>query len=178
MTIVTPAAFSLSSRSRISFGRHRIEVPGRFVGEDELRRVDEAAGNAGPLLLSAGKLCRTVIEALPQADQFGQFAHAAVVFGGDVAPIGERRGDILEDRQLGDQIVCLEDEADPFGPNRRQGIVVQFRDVVGADPVFPVGRLVQAAEQVQERTLAGTGRSHDGDVVTLGNFEIDPFENP
>ena len=35
----------------------------------------------------------------------------------------------------------------------------------------PGGRLVQTAEQIQERALAGARRPHDGDVVALGNVQ-------
>jgi hypothetical protein len=45
-----------------------VEVAGRLVGEDEGRLIDQGAGDADSLLLAAGELARTVIEALAQAD--------------------------------------------------------------------------------------------------------------
>src|SRR5690625_387094 len=44
-----------------------VEVSGRFVGEDDQRIVCEGAGNCHPLLLASGELCRTVVEAFPEA---------------------------------------------------------------------------------------------------------------
>ena len=37
----------------------------------------------------------------------------------------------------------------------------------------PDGRLIEAAEQVEQRALAGAGRAHDGDVVARGHVEGD-----
>ena len=57
-------------------GRHRIEVARRFVGQDEVRIVHQAAGDGHALLLAAGKLRRPVQQPVAQADQVGQLAAA------------------------------------------------------------------------------------------------------
>ena len=45
-----------------------VEVPGRLVGEDELRVVHQGAGDRHPLLLAPGQLQRPVVEPVAQAD--------------------------------------------------------------------------------------------------------------
>ena len=46
----------------------RIEVAGRLVGEDEVRIVDQAAGDGHALLLTAGELRGPMLQPLAQAD--------------------------------------------------------------------------------------------------------------
>src|SRR6267143_6610874 len=47
---------------------NRVEIAGRFVGEDDERVVDERAGNGHALLLATGKLEGLVIESILQTD--------------------------------------------------------------------------------------------------------------
>ena len=46
----------------------RVEVAGRFVGEDQLGLSHQGAGNGDPLLLTAGQLSRTVLGAMSNAN--------------------------------------------------------------------------------------------------------------
>ena len=50
----------------------RVEVAGRLVGQDDVRVVDQDAGDGHALLLAAGELHRPVVEPVAQADQLGQ----------------------------------------------------------------------------------------------------------
>ncbi len=48
--------------------RLRVEVPGRLVGEDDLRPARERARDGDPLLLTAGELRRAVVEPVGEPD--------------------------------------------------------------------------------------------------------------
>ena len=48
--------------------RSRVEIAGRLVRQQQLRIVDERAGDCDPLLLAAGQLIRMVIEPLAEPD--------------------------------------------------------------------------------------------------------------
>ena len=49
-------------------GGVRVEVAGRLVGKDEARGVGQRAGDGGALLLAAGQLRGTVIDAIGEAE--------------------------------------------------------------------------------------------------------------
>ena len=59
---------------------HRIEIAGRFVGEDEGRIVDQGAGDGDPLLFTAGEGIRPVSGAIGEADALQSRLGALVGF--------------------------------------------------------------------------------------------------
>src|SRR5688572_15793817 len=60
-------------QSQNFFRRHGVEVSSRFVGEDEVWIVDQAASNRNSLLLTARELCGTVAKTVLQSHHFGKF---------------------------------------------------------------------------------------------------------
>ena len=50
-----------------------VQVPGRFVGQQQLGRGDQGAGNGRPLHFAPGQLARPVPQPVRQADQVQQF---------------------------------------------------------------------------------------------------------
>ena len=87
--------------------------------------------------------------------------------------VEQRHFDVLQHRELLDQVVRLKDEADPRRPNVAELVVVHPGDVVVAQEEVARGRPVEAAEQVEQRALARAGGTHDRDVVAGGDFERD-----
>ena len=63
MTIVRPAAWSVSKRGQDVRGRFAVQVAGRFVGEHQVGLVHQRAGDGHALLLAAGELGRRVGDA-------------------------------------------------------------------------------------------------------------------
>ena len=57
-------------------GRCAVEVAGRFVAEQQERIANQRAGDRGALLLAAGELAGTMIQAVAEADLREQFARA------------------------------------------------------------------------------------------------------
>jgi hypothetical protein len=167
---------SIEERKNL-LGRDGIEVAGRFIGQDVLRIVREAARDAGALLLAAGKLRRPMIEAMSEPDERGKVAAVSAALGRDVALVIERRLDVFLHRELRDQVVGLEDEADARGSDGGELVVVERGDIILTEEETPACRLIEAAEQIEQSTLAGAGRSHDGDVVALRDVEVDAFQH-
>jgi hypothetical protein len=50
------------------FRRLSVEIPGRLIGQQQLRTGNERSGQSHPLLLAARKLSRAVMRALLQPD--------------------------------------------------------------------------------------------------------------
>ena len=114
------------------FGRDRVQVPGRFIGQDKVRVVGQASSDGGTLLLTAGELKRSVLQAIAQSHLFGQLAAPLAVLGRHVPTIVKRCLDVLRNVQLRNKIIRLKDEAHVRGAYRRQTIVVQLADVLVA----------------------------------------------
>ncbi len=71
------------------------------------------------------------------------------------------------------QVEGLKDEADFFVPDARQFVVIELADQLIVQPVISLAGRVEASDQVHQRGLAGTGGSHDGDVLVPLNAQID-----
>jgi hypothetical protein len=78
-----------------------------------------------------------------------------------------------ERRRTRQEVESLEDEPDLPVPDRRQGIVVEARDVAAGQAIRTRGRRVETAEDVHERRLARAGRPDDRDELALGDIDAD-----
>jgi hypothetical protein len=89
-----------------------IEIAGRFVGEQDDRLTCDRAGYGDPLLLPTGELTRHVFSAVRHTHPFERLGDPLPTLGRPHAAVGERQFDVLEDREIADQIEALEDETD------------------------------------------------------------------
>ena len=65
----------------------RVEVPGRLVGEQDRRVVDQRARDRDALLLPARQLVRMVVGAVAEPDQLEHLHGALVPFGRLQSPL-------------------------------------------------------------------------------------------
>lgn len=115
---------------------------------------------------------RAVISALGEADFFCQFHGPATALLGRNAEVEHRHLEVLEHRELLDEVEVLEDEADSAGANLGKLIVGERRDVLSAEDVVPAGGLIEAAEDVHERGFARARRPHDGGKFALDEIHV------
>jgi hypothetical protein len=137
-----------------------IEIAGWFVAQQQSWIADERARQRNPLLFAAGEFGGMVIAAVRQADPLKQFCRALPVPSVVLGYQG-RHQYVFEDRALGQQTVVLEDESDLFVA-QRGGILLG--KPVGIDAVqsdFAQRRRIESARDVEQCTLAGSGRSHN-----------------
>ena len=134
-----------------------------LVAQKQLGVLCQCAGNGHALLLAARKLRGEVGEALTQANL------AKRLLGIERIRADLRRKlNIFERRQVGDQIVELEDKADVGA-----AVFHELRLVSGAHiaPVHRHGagsRRIHAAQNVERRGLAGTrSTQNDGELAAL-----------
>lgn len=89
-----------------------VEVTGGLVGEDDSRLIDEGTGDGYALLLTAGKICGEMREAIGEPDALeGGFG---LLFVSDAVEV-LREHDIFEGGEIRDEVELLEDEANFFG---------------------------------------------------------------
>ena len=156
-----------------SFG---IEIAGGFVGKEDLRLIDEAAGDGDALLLAAGELVGHVVGAIGEADNLqavhGAFANL-VGRGFAVAAVEHGEFDVFEGGGAREEVKTLEDEAQLLVAEIGQFVAVESVDVDAVEQVGAFGLPVEAAEHVHEGRLAGATRAHEGDEFTALDVETD-----
>src|SRR5262245_20301324 len=89
----------------------------------------------------------------------------------------QRQPDVFDAGKRRQQVEELKDEADLVATDPRQLIVRQAAERFVVDADRSGGRPVEAADQVEERGLAGAGRPDDRDHFTAGNGEGDVLES-
>ena len=87
-----------------------------------------------------------------------------------------REHDILHRREIRNHVEMLEDEADGFGANTVEFGGAQVGDVLSVKPDLAAGRAIEASDKVDQRALAGAGRSHHGDPLAGRDGERDVVE--
>ena len=81
ITMVVPCGVDFLEQLHHAARHLRIEVAGRFVGEQQARRAGERARDRGALLLAAGEFGRVVLHARAQADAAQRVFDARLAFG-------------------------------------------------------------------------------------------------
>src|SRR6266403_1250413 len=139
----------------------RIQVSRWLVGEENLRLIDDRPRDGHALLLAAGEFRGLVMKTARQTEHLGYDIEAVRV---ETVAMNELRdGDIPLGRQRGEQIETLEDEADFVAAQFGARGVAQFSEVIPVDQDLAPGGLRQAADYVQQRSLAAARRPHHGD---------------
>ncbi|ELP70272.1 hypothetical protein STRTUCAR8_03194, partial [Streptomyces turgidiscabies Car8] len=153
----------------------RVEGAGRLVEEHEGRPHGEGAGDGDALLLSSGQgggpHGRLVGEADPRQQGVCPFACLGLRHTED---LHRGRGDVLQGREVREEVEALEDEADvaaalgddlrPFLDQLPGAGTVAHRAAVHEDLALVHG--LQMVEAPQERGLAGARRAHDDHDLT------------
>jgi len=136
--------------------RPRIEVPGRFIGEQQDRTIDQRAGNCHALLLPAGHLTALVVHPIGEADGLQCRQRAAPACRrGNPRVIQQWQFDVLEGRRPGQQVEALEDEANFVIPHERELIPGESGNIAAVEAVFAARRTIQASQDVHQRRLSG-----------------------
>ena len=139
----------------------RIEVAGRFVGQEKGRAMNQRAGDGGALHFAAAHLMRKSLRARAESDEFEHFGGAGAGLAGPVAAQEQGKFDILHRGHGGEQIEKLEDDAEVLAPVGRE---LCFAGVVQRESVdgdLSGTRLVESAEEIEQCAFAATARSGD-----------------
>src|SRR5581483_4670890 len=127
--------------------------------------------------LAARKLRRQVVSLRRQTDQLQQGVSRELRVG---VTRGEmrREGEVLERREMRQEVRALEDVGDPMGAHGATGSEIERRERAAMPLHTAPGRLDEAAEHVQQRRLAGTGAAEQGEAVAGPDLERDAAERP
>jgi hypothetical protein len=150
-----PSAGRFPEEIEDRFRRGRVEVAGRFVGQDHGGRIRQCPGDGHALLLPAGQCRGKLVGLVGDLDSRQQLQCA-------LAPLARRIGaaevhrqhDVLHRRERRQELEELEDEADVAAAPRRQLAFVQTLDFDVPDVQRARRRYVDPADEVQEGRLA------------------------
>ena len=107
-----------------------------------------------------------------------QFHHDEIVDHGfrQVSVLAHLERHVVENRQVGEERAKLEQHAHaPAHPV--ESLAVEFVRQLPVDPDRALSRLQGAADQAQQRGLAGTADAHDRDDLAARNHHVDPGQD-
>ena len=163
--------------------RLRIEVAGRLVGQQERGTIDEGPCNRHPLLLAAGHLRRLVVQPGGQPhlleQRLGQPPGLATRVGARRPPLGvvQRHQDIVQGRRSPQEVETLEDKTQFVRPYQGPFVRRKAAHLPAVEPELAGSRAVEAAQDVHQRGLAGTGSPHEGHHFAAGNAQRNSFQH-
>jgi hypothetical protein len=159
----------LQQREHLLAGRG-VEGSRRLVGQQEPRLVREGPGDRYPLALTPGEDRRTGGASLREPDLGQQVACPPFPLGAG-PPAEHRHLDVLRRGERREQVRELEDETDRPRPVARR--IVEVVEPQAPDGDRPGVGLVERADQVQQRALAGARRAGERDQLARRDRERD-----
>src|ERR1051325_11570272 len=151
----------------------RVQIPGRLVGKNQGRLVNQRARHRYELLLAAGKLARIEILLGHDAEAVERVGDQALALALLVVAVRERDVEFLRHRMVVEQVVLLEHEADVLLVEREPPLRLHLVDRMVEEAVLPRPVPVEHAEHRKQRGLAGAGGAHDRHELARCNGEGD-----
>ncbi len=160
-TSVCPSRFSSRSTARDLLPGGRVQGPGRLIGQQQLRAVDQGPGDRHPLPLPARHPGRVGVAVLGDP-QLGQQlpGPGPGLPPGRPGQLGGQQHVVL-DGEVVEQVEELEDDADVPGPEPGQRALAELVDPPPGQADLAGARPVQPGDQVEQGGLAAAGRAHD-----------------
>ena len=138
--------------------------------------VGEGAGDRYALLLTAGHFIRAVGEAVSKSDHLEDFDGTFAGLLRIHAAEEERQGDVADGVIRVQKVVGLEDVADVVSAEVGQLTGGELRQVDARDFDGAGCRRVKSPDHVEKSTLTGSRRTHDGEVFTAEDIDVDVFQ--
>ena len=150
-----------------------IEVSGRFVGQQQFRLGDDCTGDGYPLHFAARQFGGKMGGPFSEANSLQKFGGAFLCLATARAIEHQRQGDVLQDGQGRKEIEELKDKSDLFASKPGELFLVKVIEGGSSEEHSPAGRSVHSTDQVEQRRLSASGRSHERDEVTGVQFKAD-----
>ena len=148
----------------------RVEVAGRFVGEDDIGAAGDGARDGGALPLAAGELTGPMGERGSRPTRSSAAAGGRARWRAGHPAVEQAGGDVVEHAEMFEQVELLEDESDAPGPQTRQRRSLMVRRVGSGDAHAPrVGR-----SRVPSRFSRVDLPEPDGPVIATASPAVEP----
>src|SRR6185437_7884246 len=138
---------------------------------------NDGACDGDALLLSTRELSRLVCRAIGEAHELERDARMTAALGRGQLGEQQRQLHVLRGREHRQQVVELEYEADVRGPPASKGALAEPVDPLAADAQRPLGRRIEAADQIEQRGLSRARGSHEREEIPRSDVEIDVVQH-
>src|SRR5690606_16597737 len=128
-----------------------IEIAGWLVRQQNERLTRDGSGHGDPLLLPSRELARQVPRPVRHANALQGLPGPLAPLGDAHSAIGERQLDVLEDREIANQVEALEDEPDLAIADACALALREIGDRTSVQQVLTAGRRVEQAEEGEQR---------------------------
>ena len=153
-----------------------VQRRGGLVREDDADVADQRPRDGHPLLLAAGHALGAPAGLVGDADRGQGLQGAAAPLGGGERTREQHVLDVLVRGQDRNEVEALEDERDPFPPQAGPLALAERRDVPAVQADRARVRRVEEAEEIEQRGLAGAGRTRDGQELPGVHVQVDVRE--
>src|SRR5712692_3740749 len=155
------------------FSLRRMEVARRLVSENELRVHDQGARHGDKLLLSAGKLAREKVFLADDLKAVERIAHQAGTLFVRHVLIGERDIEVLEHREIVNQVVALKHKSDVALVQLVALLDVELVHRLVEEVILAAPGAVEHPDDAQKRGFTRARGPHNGDKLARQNVQVD-----
>lgn len=149
----------------------RVEVTRRLIRQNQLGAEHHGAGYCHSLLLTARKLMRKVLCTMSYAHALHHLLHLLFSFSLTYLQICQGQLDVLLHVKFVNEVEALEHKAYLSLTYARAVFFLQQRHLLAVEPVLARSRVVQQSENVQQRRLAASRRTHYCHKLTVFHVE-------
>src|SRR6056297_24985 len=173
------AEFLVQSEHEFIHRRRRglVQVTGGFVSQYAVRLVYQSASHGSALALTAGKLTRLVLEPLAQPDAAQQFGRRTTRLRGRLPADHQWKCHVFNGTEFRQQVMKLVNESQVSIADPAALQLGGMDHVVTGHADRALGRIVQPAQYLQQRTLAHARGSDNGDLLTAGDLQVHASQN-
>ena len=154
-----------------------VQVRQGLVQQQHVRAERQGAGQRHPLLLAAGELGGLVVEPAGKAHGAEQLRRPRLGDLGALARDTLRQGDVVERRELRQEVVELVDEADGVQAQPRACALRELVRRLAGDRDLPLGGSLQQPGGVQQAGLARARGPDEADDLAGENVEVHPRQH-
>src|SRR6266850_1590206 len=154
-----------------------IQIPGRLVADEQLWVGHQRARDRDTLFLTSGQFPWLVLGTIGKPhDLQGNRDILLALRRGELGQ-QQRQFDIALRAQHRHQVVELEHEADVVRAPVCELAAGKLVNAAAADADLARARLIETADQIEQRGLARAGRTHQRDEVALGNIQSESVQD-
>src|SRR6266478_2155373 len=150
-----------------------MEIPRRLIREDQFRTENHRARHADKLLLAAGELVREKVFLANDVEAIERVANQAYAFFVRHVFVGERDFQVLEYRQIVDQVIALKHEPDVRFMQLVAFLDVELMHCFAQEVVVAAPRPIEHSDDAQQRGLSRPRGAHNRDKLARLNIQID-----
>ena len=147
-----------------------IQSAGRLVCQDNIRIVDDSAGNGNTLHLPARHLAGLLIQLIAKSHFFKCFLCAPFPIRLRHTRKAERQFHILQHRLVRDQVIALKYKTDGMVSMAVPIPVAKILCRFSVDNQLAAGILIQSADDIQHGRFSASGGTENGNKFAFSEF--------